>query len=78
MVNEGVLILKYELSTRVMTLYLRYVKGTIGLPFTPFVIPLPDSICDGFASNVMVRVLKVAISQPNLGGDEVAKMEISV
>ena len=79
LVNEGVLILKYELSTRVMTLYLRYIKSSgMGFPFTPLVIPLPDSICDGFASNVMVRVLKMAISQPNLEGDEVAKMEISV
>jgi hypothetical protein len=61
-----------------MTLYLRYIKRDIGLPFTPLVIPLADTICDGFASVVMVRVLKLDMSQLDWEGDEVAKMEISV
>ena len=77
--NNCVIILKYELSPRVMTLYLRHTHLGMGLPFTPLVIPLPDSICDGFASNVMVRVLKLDRGQSDWESDEeVAKMEISV
>jgi len=61
-----------------MTLYLRYVKGTIGVPFTPLVIPLADSICDGFSSKIMIRVHRFNRVQSNWEGEEEAKMEIAV
>ena len=69
------MLIKHDLSGRLLTLYLRYVnqeKGVVGYPYTSLIVPLSGE------GKITVTIMQVDYMEIFLEGPSIAKTTISV